>query len=169
MTSPHLGPEMNDGSGYADPPTFPATVVGSGEFADSTGPLYPDGGISTYPPAYPDAVAGTNPNAYPPSAYPPSAYPPNAYPPNAYLTNTYLPNAYLPARQTNVLAIISLTLVFFFWPAAIVCGHVARRQIKRSNESGRGLTTAALILGYGMFVFWLLVAGAAVIGAVTPG
>jgi len=59
--------------------------------------------------------------------------------------------------RTNALAIVSLILVFVFWPAAIVCGHIARSQIRRTGERGRGLTTAALIMGYGIVGFWVLV------------
>jgi peptidyl-prolyl cis-trans isomerase B (cyclophilin B) len=46
------------------------------------------------------------------------------------------------------MAIAALVLAFVFFPLGIVLGHVARGQIKRSGEGGRGLATAALILGY---------------------
>jgi Domain of unknown function (DUF4190) len=32
--------------------------------------------------------------------------------------------------------------------AAVICGHIAHGQIKRSGQRGRGLATAGLILGY---------------------
>ncbi len=35
-----------------------------------------------------------------------------------------------------------------FYPLGIVFGHVARRQINRTREGGKGLATAALIIGY---------------------
>lgn len=38
-------------------------------------------------------------------------------------------------------------MVFVFFPLGIVLGHVARGQIKRTGEGGRGLATA-LIIGY---------------------
>jgi len=52
-----------------------------------------------------------------------------------------------------------------FWPLitipAIVLGHVARRQIRRTGEQGSGLALAGLILGYigaGMLVLGILAA-----------
>lgn len=46
------------------------------------------------------------------------------------------------------MAIAALILVFLFYPVGIVLGHVARGQIKRTGEGGRGLATAALVIGY---------------------
>lgn len=57
--------------------------------------------------------------------------------------------------QTNRLAITSLTCgigqLMFLLPAsiaAIVCGHMARSQIRRTGEQGAGMALAGLILGY---------------------
>ncbi|MGH3915178.1 MAG: DUF4190 domain-containing protein [Pseudonocardiaceae bacterium] len=64
-------------------------------------------------------------------------------------TNTAFPTPvgrYPP--PTNTLAILALVLAFAFWPLAIVFGHLARRQIRRTGESGRGLATAGLVIGY---------------------
>jgi Domain of unknown function (DUF4190) len=55
---------------------------------------------------------------------------------------------YVSMPPTNGMAIAALVLAFVFFPLGIVLGHVARGQIKRSGEGGRGLATAALILGY---------------------
>jgi short subunit fatty acids transporter len=66
---------------------------------------------------------------------------------------SYLPYGYPAARRTNALAIVALVISFFFWPVGLVCGHIARRQIARSGESGRGLATAALVIGYLEFAF----------------
>lgn len=46
------------------------------------------------------------------------------------------------------MAIAALILVFVFFPIGIVLGHVARGQIKRTREGGKGLATAALVIGY---------------------
>ena len=46
--------------------------------------------------------------------YPGQGYPPPGYPP---------PGS---TGQTNVMAILSLVFAFVFWPAGIVCGHVAK-------------------------------------------
>ena len=52
------------------------------------------------------------------------------------------------APPTNAMAIAALILAFVFFPIGIVLGHVARGQIRRTGEGGRGLATAALIIGY---------------------
>ena len=48
----------------------------------------------------------------------------------------------------NALAIVSLVLAFVAPPGGIVCGHIARRQIRTSGEQGDGVALAGLILGY---------------------
>jgi hypothetical protein len=55
---------------------------------------------------------------------------------------------YVVAPPTNGMAIAALILAFVFYPVGIILGHVARGQIRRTNEGGRGLATAALIIGY---------------------
>ena len=55
---------------------------------------------------------------------------------------------YAPAAPTNTLAIISLIAAFILAPAAIVCGHIALGQIKRTGESGHGLALAGTVLGW---------------------
>jgi hypothetical protein len=55
---------------------------------------------------------------------------------------------YVVTPPTNGMAIAALILVFVFYPIGIVLGHVANGQIKRTGEGGKGLATAALIIGY---------------------
>ncbi|MEN9621068.1 MAG: hypothetical protein RL499_1261 [Actinomycetota bacterium] len=50
--------------------------------------------------------------------------------------------------KTNTLAIVSLVLAFFISLGAVICGHIALSQIKKTGENGRGLALAGLILGY---------------------
>ncbi|MGH8922092.1 MAG: DUF4190 domain-containing protein [Actinomycetes bacterium] len=71
---------------------------------------------------------------------------------------------------TNSMAILALVFAFAFWPLAIVFGHLARRQIARTGESGRGLATAGLVIGYVVLGLTVLVVIAVVIlvGATTP-
>ena len=64
-----------------------------------------------------------------------------------------------PVQGTNALAISSLVCGIIGWIIpilfallAIIFGHVARSQIKRSGQSGAGLALAGLILGYIQFV-----------------
>ena len=64
-----------------------------------------------------------------------------------------------PVQGTNALAISSLVCGIIGWIIpilfallAIIFGHVARSQIKRSGQGGAGLALAGLILGYIQFV-----------------
>lgn len=79
------------------------------------------------------------------------------------------PPAAAPAARTNPLAIASLicgVAQMMFWPLAtipaVVLGHVARHQIRRSREQGSGLALAGLILGW-VGVGFLLVAILAIV------
>ena len=79
-----------------------------------------------------------------------SYYPPQPQPP-------YYP-APPPVAQTNSLAIVSLIAGILAWtlcpglgaPIAIICGHIAKGQIRDSmgRMTGDGLATAGLVLGY---------------------
>ena len=56
---------------------------------------------------------------------------------------------YQPSRPTNTLAIVALvTSLLGIGLAGIICGHIALSQIKRSNEQGKGMALAGLIIGY---------------------
>ena len=70
----------------------------------------------------------------------------------------------MPAARTNPLAVASLACgvgqpftVFLSTIPAIVLGHMARREIRRTGEGGMGLATAGLVLGWTGFA--LLVMG----------
>ena len=52
------------------------------------------------------------------------------------------------APRTNTLSIVSLVTGFFCAVAAVITGHIALGQIKRSGEAGRGMAIAGLVLGY---------------------
>ena len=73
------------------------------------------------------------------------------------------------ASTTNVLAVISLvlsllgviaTILIPIMPqiAAIICGHIAGSQIRRSGESqtGSGMALAGLIISYLSIIFSLI-------------
>lgn len=76
------------------------------------------------------------------------------------------PGAYVP-RPTNVLAIVSLVfgmsawvlLPFFGAIVAVVCGHLARGEIQRSQgaQDGDGLAIGGLIMGYLQLGFLALI------------
>ena len=57
-------------------------------------------------------------------------------------------------RHTNGMAVAALVSAFVFAPLAIVLGHMALAQIKRSRgaEDGRGLAIAGMVIGYASVV-----------------
>jgi peptidyl-prolyl cis-trans isomerase B (cyclophilin B) len=103
-------------------------------------PPYPaqSGAPSPYSEPHPSQPYAGQP--YPGQPYPGQPYPGQPYPGQPY------PYAYAP--RTNVLAIISLVSAFVMSIAAVITGHIALAQIKRTGESGRGLALAGLIIGY---------------------
>lgn len=85
----------------------------------------------------------TDPNV--PATPPPAPAPANPYAASA------------PAgKPTNVLAIIALIAAFVFAPAAIICGHIALGQIKRTGEGGHALALWGTILGYVFTAIYIL-------------
>jgi hypothetical protein len=72
---------------------------------------------------------------------------------------------YPPAPPTNGLAIAALVcgaggfVIGLSFIPAIICGHLARKQIRQTGEQGAGLALAGLILGYvGIVLFIALIA-----------
>lgn len=62
---------------------------------------------------------------------------------------------------TNVFAILSLVFgILFFIPLAavlaIVFGFISLSQIKTSNEDGKGMAIAGIILGFFWVLIWVL-------------
>jgi len=57
-------------------------------------------------------------------------------------------------KQTSTLSIVSMVSgiigIFFLLPAipAVVCGHLALKEIKKENREGRGFAIAGLVTGY---------------------
>jgi hypothetical protein len=107
-----------------------------------------------YPPQ--TAPAPQAPQA-PPAPYggAPPAYGP---PPNA----PYGYSPYAPTQSTNGFAIASMVLgiLWVYWIGsilAIIFGFVALSQIKERQQSGKGMATAGLILGFIGLAFLVLV------------
>lgn len=117
------------------------------------------------PPQGPDAPApgwwqASDGNWYPPDQRPGYAAAPPAYgAPPTYgqpYGQAYGYGYAAPApRSTNGVAIAALVLgclQFFVWIIsgipAIICGHIALSQIRRTGQEGRGMAMAGLILGY---------------------
>ncbi len=93
-------------------------------------------------------------------------YSPQGYGQPAYGQQPY---PYAPVATTNTMAILALVFAFIFAPAAIIMGHVAKKQIRRTGEQGEGLATAGLWLGYiftGLYVafcaLWIILAAAGI-------
>ncbi|WP_424448056.1 DUF4190 domain-containing protein [Microbacterium arborescens] len=104
-------------------------------------PGQPASGAPVPPPAPPYATPPQQQQAYQPSGYPPPAYGYGGY----------------PQQRTNTLAVVSMiaSIVGFIWIlpvigsiAGVVMGHISLSQIKRTNEKGRGMALAGLIVGY---------------------
>lgn len=74
-----------------------------------------------------------------------------------------------PISHTSSLAIVSLVFGILSWCVlpfvgaivAIVCGHLARREIRRAAIGniieGNGMALAGLVLGYVHLAFWVIV------------
>jgi uncharacterized membrane protein len=59
------------------------------------------------------------------------------------------------ATAALVLGLLEFVTVGITAIPAIICGHVARSQIKRTGEQGDGMAVTGLVLGYGAVVFFV--------------
>jgi uncharacterized protein YacL len=60
----------------------------------------------------------------------------------------YAPIYYTARPPMNVLSVVAFIFAFFISLVAVICGHIALRQIKKTGESGHGFALAAVVLGY---------------------
>ncbi len=79
---------------------------------------------------------------------------------------------YQPAMSTNSLARASLILgVAEFFSLgltaipAVICGHLAKSEMRQTGQRGDGMATAGLVLGYMAIIFWGIVIVLAILGA----
>ena len=112
---------------------------------------YPTSSVRSYPGALPIGYGG------PPMGYaPPTGYgaPPGYWP--------YAP----PRPGANGMAIASMVLgiLWIWWIGsilAVIFGHISLHQIRRTNQTGRGMAIAGLVLGYlGVAVVVILILAA---------
>ena len=82
------------------------------------------------------------------------------------------PPAYQPPVSTNSLARASMILgiaEFFSMGLtavpAVICGHIAKREMRVTGQRGDGLATTGLVLGYMAIIFWAVIIVLAVLGA----
>jgi hypothetical protein len=80
---------------------------------------------------------------------------------------------YQPPVSTNSLARASLVLgvAEFFTMGltaipAIICGHMAKREMRQTGQRGDGLATSGLVLGYMAVIFWGILIVLSIVGAV---
>ena len=78
---------------------------------------------------------------------------------------------YQPPASTNSLARASLVLgvAEFFTMGltaipAIICGHMAKREMRQTAQRGDGLATSGLVLGYMAIIFWSVLIAASLVG-----
>jgi hypothetical protein len=80
---------------------------------------------------------------------------------------------YQPPVSTNSLARASLVLgvAEFFTMGltaipAIICGHMAKREMRQTGQRGDGLATSGLVLGYMAVIFWGILIALSIVGAI---
>jgi hypothetical protein len=71
------------------------------------------------------------------------------------------PGTAIASLVTGIMGLINPLFSIFFWLPTLICGHMARAQIKKDvNRSGAGFALAGIILGYiQLFVVALLTLG----------
>jgi hypothetical protein len=84
-------------------------------------------------------------------------------PPPVMVPPTFLPPQPVRPASNNGAAVASLVLGLLCIPTmgmtslpAVITGHVARAQIRRTHEGGDGMATAGLVLGYLAMSGWAL-------------
>ena len=82
-------------------------------------------------------------------------------------------SVYQPPMTTNSLARASLVLgvAEFFTMGltaipAIICGHMAKREMRQTGQRGDGLATSGLVLGYMAVIFWGILIALSIVTAV---
>jgi hypothetical protein len=66
--------------------------------------------------------------------------------------------AHFDFTKLNTLAVVSLAsaVTGFGAVAAVITGHISLAQLKKTNESGRGLALTGIILGYVGIGLWII-------------
>jgi hypothetical protein len=95
-----------------------------------------------------DLPAGAMPMAYPVPMYSPPV-----------TTNSL-------ARASLILGIAEFCTMGLTAIPAIICGHLAKREMQTTAQRGDGMATAGLVLGYMAVAFWGILIALAIVGAV---
>ncbi|MEU8252642.1 DUF4190 domain-containing protein [Micromonospora inaquosa] len=170
MTNPPPPGNWNDPTWSAQPssPAPDPTLVAGQPVPAQPGPVDPYGPADPYAPV--DPYAGAQPPAAQPMpSYAPPGYAPTGYPPQ------YAGYGYPQPPKTNGLAIAAFVLAMLGFtscitaPVGAILGHVAQKQIRLSGEGGAGIAKAAIIVGWiltGFLVLILAFYAAAIIYAI---
>ena len=95
-----------------------------------------------------DLPAGAVPTAYPMPVYQPPV-----------TTNSL-------ARASLVLGVAEFFTMGLTAIPAIICGHMAKREMRQTGQRGDGLATSGLVLGYMAVIFWGILIVLSIVGAV---
>jgi len=97
----------------------------------------------------------------PPPPPPYQQQPPQYYQPQ--YQNPYWPPPPNPGTNGLAIAAMVLGIIWIYWIGsilAIIFGHIALGQIKRTGQSGRGMAIAGVVLGYvglGTLLFFMAI------------
>jgi hypothetical protein len=123
------------------------------------GPVVP-AAFAGYPPPYQQLPYPNQPYPYPTPAPGPYGY--GYYRPHGQRYDIPFAPGY--GRRTNGLATAALVLglsqvvtMGFTAIPALVCGHIAKSQIRDRGEEGDGMATAGIVLGWLGVAFWALI------------
>jgi len=117
-------------------------------------PIEPTPPVAPPAPAAPPAPTAFDPYAVPPAAPPAYGYAPQ--PGQPYANQAYPGQPYYQQAPFNTLAIVGFVLAFVVSLGAVICGHIALNQIKRTGERGHGLALAGVIIGYAGIAFGII-------------
>jgi hypothetical protein len=102
-------------------------------------------------------------SAVPISSYPQSPYPPPMQQQVVIVQNPPSSGTAVASMVLGILGLVSSCCSFgLFSLGAIILGHVALVDIKRSNKGGHGMAVAGLVMGYVVFIpaiifsFWMI-------------
>ncbi len=81
------------------------------------------------------------------------------------------PPQVVPGTNSMAIAAMVLGVAEFFTAGltaipAVICGHIARRQMRQTAQRGDGLATGGLVLGYMAIIFWTVLIAASLVGVV---
>lgn len=84
--------------------------------------------------------------------------PPVSFHPQSASTNSL-------ARASMILGVAEFFSMGLTAVPAVICGHIAKREMRLTGQRGDGLATAGLVLGYMAIIFWAVIIVLAVLGA----